>query len=240
MHSKQKRAIAMFRRVRDLLTTENIDPRLTIPLGELGAIIERMNANGVLQDNLSVRSRSLTVALGAKARVLRKELLRTTKVAGVKVARAKGGDANGLLAKLNIPKRLTDYEGLHVAGQSFANSVAEHEESFAAAGLPKEFLTELRAMSEQVRSIIDSRSTLEQRRMAATKELNADVTLGLETVRMLDGIVPRVFRGQEGRLVEWRKASRIRSVVSGGGTPAGPDEEGAPPTEEGEVQKAAA
>ena len=56
MHATQKRYLSMFRRVRELLTTDAVDPTIAGPLAELDGVITRLSEHGITQDTLNRRT----------------------------------------------------------------------------------------------------------------------------------------------------------------------------------------
>ncbi len=223
MHATQKRYLSMFRRVRELLTTDAVDPTIAGPLAELDGVITRLSEHGITQDTLNRRTRSFTVNIGERAPALRRDLLRPAMLAARTVYPAIGNGATALRTAMRMPKRPGDYEALIVAAHAFANAVDEHAAAFAAAGLPKEFAARMRTGANELVDIIDTRSKEEQRRIAATQGLAAEAQRGGALVRLLDALVEPSLRAEPARAAEWRKATSIRSFASGGGAPASPE-----------------
>lgn len=217
MHSTQKRYLSMFRRARELLTTESANPAVAGPLAELDGVIARMSEHGVTQDFLGRRTRALTVTISDMARTLRRDLLRPAVLAARTVSPSHGNGATALRTIMRMPKHPGDYEELVVAAQALANAVEEHSAAFTAAGLPADFGTRMRSSADALVKAIDTRAGEEQRRIAATQGLRAESQRGGALVRLLDALVEPSLRPHPARLAEWRKAIRIRSFVSGGG-----------------------
>lgn len=224
MHAAQKRYLSMFRRVRELLSTEPANPAIVAPLTELDGITVRMSEHGITQDSLQRRTRSLTVHIGDAARSIRRDLMRPAMLAARTVYPVIGNGAVALRAVMRMPRSPSDYEALVVAAHAFANAVDEHAQAFAAAGLPKEHAARIRAAAEDLVKRIDTRSKEEQRRIAATRGLGAESQRGVAIVRLLDALVEPSLRTDPARLAEWRKATRIRSFVSGVSAPSAPEE----------------
>lgn len=223
MHGTQKRNLSMFRRVRELLTTEAANPTIAAPLANLDGVITRMGEHGVAQDSLTRRTRSSTVHIGDRARTLRRDLMRPALLAARTVYPVIGNGATALRTVMRMPKNTRDVEALVVAAQSFANAVDEHSAAFVAAGLPKDFAARLRTAAEQLVALIDTRAREEQGRVAATRGLAAESQRGGALVRLIDALVEPELRAEPARAAEWRKAMRIRSFASGGGAPALPE-----------------
>lgn len=224
MHATQKRYLSMFRRVHELLSSETANPTIVGPLTELDGIIVRMTEHGVTQDSLQRRTRSFTVNIGDAARSIRRDLMRPAMLAARTVYPVVGNGAVALRTVMRMPRSASDYELLVVTAHAFANAVDEHTQAFATAGLPKEHASRLRAAAEDFVKRIDTRSKEEQRRIAATRGLGAESQRGVAIVRLLDALVEPTLRSDPARLVEWRKATRIRSFVSGGSAPSAPEE----------------
>ncbi len=224
MHSTQKRYLSMFRRVRELLSTETANPTIVGPLTELDGIIVRMSEHGITQDSLQRRTRSFTVNISDAARSIRRDLMRPALLAARTVYPVIGNGAVALRTVMRMPRSASDYEVLAVAAHAFANAVDEHAIAFAAAGLPKEHAARIRAAAEDFVKRIDTRSKEEQRRIAATRGLGAESQRGVAIVRLLDALVEPSLRTDPARLAEWRKATRIRSFVTGGVATSAPEE----------------
>jgi len=242
MHKTQKRYLSMFRRVRELLTTEPANPTIAGPLADLDGVIARLSAHSITQDTLFRRSRSLTINLSELARTVRRDLLRPARLAARTVYPTLGNGANALRAAMRTPTRTTDYEGLVVAAHAFANAVEEHSAAFATAGLPSDFAGRMRLAADALVKLIDLRAKDEQRRIAATQGLATESQRGSALVRLLDSLVEPSLRAHPALAAEWRKATRVRPLDSGGETTASPDAlVVAPATEqEGEARPVAA
>ena len=216
MHGTQKKYLSMFRRVRELLSAETENALIAAPLKELDGIITRMSDHGITQDTLHRRTRAFTVTIGDAARSLRRDLLRPARLASRTVFPTVDNGATALRSVMRMPSRSGDNEALAVAAHAFANSVEEHAAAFAVAGLPKDFSARIRKAADEFVALIDTRSKEDQRRMASTQGLAVESQRGVAIVRLLDALVEPVLRSDAARLAEWRKATRIRSVVSGG------------------------
>ncbi len=223
MHSTQKRYLGMFRRVRELLATEAASPAIAAPLAKLDGVIARLTEHGITQDTLQRRTRMLTVTLREQARVLRRDLLRPTRLVARTVYPSLGNGVTALRAAMRMPRPANDWEGLVVGAHAFANAVDEHAAAFAEAGLPGEFAARIRGAADALVKVVDTRSREEQRRIAATKGLAAESQRGAALVRLLDALVEPALRADPARWAEWRKATRVRSAISVGGSIELPD-----------------
>lgn len=226
----QKRYLSMFRRVSELLAAETANPTTAGPLSELETVISRMSEHGVTQDTLSRRTRSSTVNLGELALTIRRDLLRPARLAARTVLPVLGNGAGALRTTMRAPRNQRDLEALAVTTQAFANALDEHTTAFAAAGLPPEFAARMRSAAELLLKTIDTRSKELQRRVAATRGLEAESQRGIAIVRLLDALVEPALRADPARAAEWRKATRIRSFAAAGGTTGSPDAPTLPPT----------
>lgn len=224
MHGTQKKYLSMFRRVRELRSADTENAQLAAPLLELDGIITRVNEHGITQDTLHRRTRALTVTIGDAARTLRRDLLRPARLAARTVFPTVDNGATALRSVMRMPPRSNDNEALVVAAHAFANAVEEHAAAFAVAGLPKDFPARIRKAADELVALIDTRSKEEQRRMAATQGLAVESQRGLAIVRLVDALVEPTLRGDAARLTEWRKATRMRSFVSGGAAEPTPEE----------------
>jgi len=100
----------------------------------------------------------------------------------------------------------------------------------------------MRADADALVKAIDTRAREEQRRIAATLGLAAESQRGGALVRLLDALVEPSLRPHPFRAAEWRKATRIRSFVAGGGAVELPVPAVTPPASEpvGEAPRIAA
>jgi hypothetical protein len=222
MHGTQKRYLGMFRRVHELLAVEPLDPTIALPLKELEGIVGRMSDHGVTQDTLQRRARSSTVQLHDAARALRRDLLRPALLAARTIYPSLGNGALALRTVLRMPRSASDFEALVVGARAFANAVEEHADAFAAAGLPPNLPTRLRAAADDLVQRIGGRAAEAQRGMAATRGLALESQRGAAIVRLLDSLVEPALRRDPVRFAEWRMATRIRSFASGAGAPETP------------------
>lgn len=231
MRNTHKKALGMFRRVRELLTTDTVDPSIAVPLEELDAVIARLSDHGIAQETLGRRTRSFTITLGEHARVLQRDLMRPAYLAARSVPPEHVSRGAALRTALRMPRHADDYEALVIAARAFANAVDEHAEVFAAAGLPRDVSSRMRAAADALLTIIDERAQAAQRRVAATKGVAEESRRGIALVRLLDALVEPALRAEPARLVEWQKATRVRSMaLSTASTTAAADAPTAVPT----------
>jgi hypothetical protein len=223
MHGTQKRYLSMFRRVRELLTTEAASPAIATPLAQLDGVIARLTEHGITQDTLQRRTRTCTVNLREQARALRRDLLRPTRLVARTVYPSVGNGVAPLRAAMRMPRPANDWEGLIVGAHAFANAADEHTSAFAAAGLPAGFAARIRGAADALVKVVDTRANEEQRRIAATRGLVAESRRGAALVRLLDALVEPTLRADPARWAEWRKATRVRAAISGRGAIELPD-----------------
>lgn len=212
MHNIHKQSLSMFRRVRELLTSDTIDPSIVTPLAQLDGVIERLGAHGIAQDTLGRRTRSFTVTLSEHARMLQRDLMRPAYLAARSVPPAHFDRGAALRTILRMPRHADDYEALVIAARAFAIAVDEHADIFAAAGLPSDFSARMRVAADALLTIIDDRANAAQRRVAATKGVAEESRRGTALVRLLDALVEPALRADRARHVEWQKATRMRSI----------------------------
>ncbi len=217
MHASHKRSLSMFRRVRELLATEIVDPSIAIPLAELEQVITRLNARGITQETLTRRVRASTITRNAQARLLLRDALRPAALAARTIDPALGDDAKALRTAMRMPRNRTDIVALVVAAHAFANSVDQYADAFISAGLPPNFAVRIRAHASTLESTVDVRSSEVQQRIAATRGIQVESLRGRALVRLLDSLVEPALRDDPARLAEWRKAIDVPKVASAKG-----------------------
>lgn len=209
MHSNHANKLQMIRRVRELLGERANDPQLGESVRQLDAVLARLKASSVAQDNAFRVRRSLTVTIAASARALRLDLLRPAHLAMRAAFPDAAAETEALRAATRPPTRRTDYERLLVAARSMALAIEQHEAQFLAAALSLAFAERLRSAADALERLIVARSTQEQRRMAATRGNATEARRGVALVRLIDALVQPSLRGDPQRAAEWAKAMRL-------------------------------
>ncbi len=121
------------------------------------------------------------------------------------------------LAPLALPKkRIQAGERLAAKARGMATEAEKYEAIFVDAGLPSDFIQQLRDAAEALTSLISLRKQSVAERGAATKLLRAQTSEAKKVVRVLDGFVQTAAKGNTKLLVTLKILKRLRrqSVTS--------------------------
>lgn len=125
------------------------------------------------------------------------------------------------LAALRMPKGAPSLARLSAAAHEMANGATAHTDVFVSAGLPSDFVANLKAAADAMLAARGERGTSTGRRAGATEALKAGLSAGRKVVRVLDAMVKSALKGQPGLTADWDNVRRVRKVtsVAGAATP---------------------
>jgi hypothetical protein len=97
---------------------------------------------------------------------------------------------------------------------SMAKAADPYSQTFVGAGLPADFLTQLKAAADAVAATIVNRDSTRAVQRGATAGLNAEAARGRSAVKVLDSLVEPLIAGDISLLSQWNAAKKF-----GGKTP---------------------
>ncbi len=148
-------------------------------------------------------------AAGAKARARR--ALREDVDAISQTARALSDEIPDLDGKFKVRNPLSDSD-LSALARAFGMYAAPWRERFIRQGLPENFLDDLATDLAAFESAGEWKATADNRRASAGRTLEQLAEQGVKTVAKIDSIVRNVFRRDDRKLAEWKRA---KTVVTG-------------------------
>lgn len=202
----------MFLRVRRF-GVENADrfPQTTAGgqfFADLDRIIVDFTANTSRQVDGDQRS-----AFAGKART--RTALRADINAVAYTAKSLERDIPDLRGKFRISGGLSDPDLLALA-RAFAEYAAPWRDRFIAHALPENFLEDLLADIANFEAAVERKSAATGNRSAAVRTLDELAGRGAGIVTRLDAIVRNTFRGNEGKLAEWKRARTLDKITGRG------------------------
>ena len=115
------------------------------------------------------------------------------------------------LAPLALPKkRIQTGERLAAKARGMATEAQKYQAIFIDAGLPIDFIQQLRDAADALTSLISLRKQSVAERGAATKLLRAQTQEAKKVVRVIDGFVQTAAKGNTKLLVTWKILKRLR------------------------------
>ena len=170
----------------------------------LNASVDKLAMHAVDQTS-SIRG---AVAETAQERVLRSKLRLNHMRPIAAVARAKLHEIPELVA-VAMPSADTNSRELIACASAMAFVAALNEQTFVAAGLPKDFLARLSAAAGALEDILATRGETRSAQVGATSGLGAEASRGRRAIRVLDALVEPLIAGDISLLAEWKAAKRF-------------------------------
>ena len=144
----------------------------------------------------------------AKQRVLRNALKVNHMRPIATVAAAQLKQVPEFVAFKMPPANSTSRQLIAAAG-AMAAAAAAYEKTFIDAGVPEDFVAELRAAADALDASVTNRGTTSTLQSGATAGLRAESSRGREAVRVLDSLIEPQIAGNTVLLVQWKTAKRF-------------------------------
>lgn len=215
MERSSQRAVQLFRRTRDFLSRtapKAAYGEIATPVEELGTTADRLVAAAIELDTRARAARSGTQLIKQRSRALRMEFMRPV----TRIAKLTFSNDAALLTALSLPRNVRQPEALVAAANAMANTAEAHKATFVAAGLPDDFVAQLRKAANEILQIIDQRAQDMARKSAAAASVQGEVVRGKGFMGLLDSLVTLRFEGDPSAAAEWRslmRQGRLRRVV---------------------------
>jgi hypothetical protein len=126
----------------------------------------------------------------------------------VKVARALRGIVPGI-GVLSMPKGNASTADIITAAHAMAQKAEIYKDVLVENGLPADFIEQLMAAAEALKSSLDGRGLARASRVAATRGLESEIAVGRRVVAIIDAIVTRQIRSEPAKLAEWEQLKRV-------------------------------
>jgi hypothetical protein len=102
---------------------------------------------------------------------------------------------------------------LVAAAEAMADAATPYVEKFVEAGLPADFITQLRQAAQTARQSLDARAQSLRTRVGATEGLIAEQKRGTEVLKLLDTLVVPKLGTDDVKLAQWKTARKIRATT---------------------------
>jgi hypothetical protein len=224
--TKQKRAIESFLRVQAFLVSHPAPAPFDFSIGkaEMDGVIDELAAQALVQAAGRRNSRQETQRLKRAIEVLRLHHLRPI----VRIAKASKRNKTGIQAALRTPRSNMPVVKLLQEARAIRTVAAQNSELFLQKGRPQDFLAQLDAAMNAVRTSFITRSEQLNASIAANDGITQEVSRGRQAVAMLDSVVSVAFENNDAVLREWEVTKRVQALP--GGTPAGESGDAALPS----------
>ena len=152
----------------------------------------------------------VVTVLGGTKRVhaLRVALLRTHMTPISRIAHVALPDTQELMP-LRIPRGDPSTEKLVAAARGMAQVAGAHADVFIAAGLPSDFVAQLKAAADALLQAKDARKNTKGTTSGATKYLKDRLREARQSIHILDGLVRKELAGDTGMLKNWADTKRL-------------------------------
>jgi hypothetical protein len=175
-----------------------------------GARQKLTDAIAALDAHASDQTGGLLASQGAtqKKRSLRQALLRDHMA---KIARIAAADLPNTpeLEPLRMPKGKPTVEKLAALATGMAATAEPYANVFIAAGLPTDFIAQLKAATDAMTSAISERTSSRGRRSGATVGLKTKLSDGRKIVHILDAFVKSALNDDPVLLATWNLVKRV-------------------------------
>jgi hypothetical protein len=120
------------------------------------------------------------------------------------------------LANLKMPQGTPSAAKLAQAAYEMANSAEANAQVFVDAGLPVDFVAQLKGAADAMMQARQDRAMSRVSRAAATTGLASQLSAGRKIVHVLDVMVTTALKHEPALLAGWRQAKRVSKVRSAG------------------------
>ncbi len=208
MNAHQERVAQSFRRVQGWFAANPQyvanNPSLGTQVEALNGIVQRLSDHATAQDT----QRAQTLLISNNEIEKRREVLSYQMAPIAKVARALSGTVPGI-GVLSMPKGNVSTPEIITAATAMAQKAGVDKDVLVESGLPADFIEQLTAAAAALKGSIDGRGLARASRVAATRGVGSELTLGRRTVHIIDAVVTRQIRSEPTKLAEWQQLKRV-------------------------------
>jgi hypothetical protein len=208
MNAHQERVLQSFRRVQGWLAA---NPQYTASTPALATQLEALNGTVQrLTDHAATQETQRTNALlDSKDEVEKRQEVVSHQMKPIaKVARALRGVVPGI-GVLKLPKGNIPTPSVINAATSMVQKAEIYKDVLIESGLPANCLEELKNATAALQASLDARGLARAARVAATRGVEGELTLGRRTVAIMDANLARLLRTQPAKLAEWEQLKRV-------------------------------
>jgi len=145
-------------------------------------------------------------------RALRRRLIRAHLAPIALIARAAEPPVPSL-EPFRLPRGKPTAHILAAMAYGMAEAAVPHAETFTAAGLPADFIAQLRSAADAMLEAITAREQQRARRRGATEGLRTKLASARRVVRVLDAFVQAACEGDDALLAGWESAMHVRRTA---------------------------
>jgi hypothetical protein len=128
------------------------------------------------------------------------------------------------IADMRLPAKNVNDATLIARGAAMANVAAQYSDVFIGEQLPADFLAQLHASVDSVRSAVNRRDLFQVKASEATRAVDVELARAHNIVKILDSLVVKQLKGRPDLLAGWRRAKhpKAKPGVPRGTTAAAP------------------
>jgi hypothetical protein len=115
---------------------------------------------------------------------------------------------DGISDKFRMPRNATD-QTLLAAGRAFLIEIPVYKPDMIAYGLPAGFDADLLAACDAFEASFTATASATDEHVEATADIAESIRLGVQAVRVLDGIVRNTYASDTGKTAAWASASHV-------------------------------
>jgi len=219
MQHRQGTTLHTLRASRDFIGANQVQ----LPLTAASGTWKKLDAQiGDLENHqLDQTAGTVSVQSGTKrVSALRVALLRTHMTPISRIAHVALPDTDELVP-LRIPRGDPSTEILVAAARGMAQVAGEHADVFISAGLPTDFVAQLKAAADALLQAKDARKRTKGKTSGATTSLKDKLREARQSIHILDGLVRKELVGQTGMLKDWNDTKRLPHARRSSATAAG-------------------
>ncbi len=207
MQTKQGRTLQSLRVVQSFLDANAANLANVVQSGirkQLDYIVAALEEHADVQSGSNYSAQSAT----QKHYSLRTVLLRDHMAPVAKIAEAQLPDSPEM-EPLRMPRGRPSVDVLKALAVGMANAAEPHKDMFLAAGLPADFIEQLKSAAKAVVDSVGQRKANRITRGGATKGIRTLASRGRSIVHALDAMVKSALKGDLPMLREWNIAKRV-------------------------------
>ena len=213
MDAHQERVFQSYRRVLGWFEANpsylSAEPRevaaaLSAQLDALNGIVARLTKYIAEQETQAAQA----LLISQDEREQRREVLSLHMATIAKTARALRGIVPGI-GVLVMPKGNIETAALITAAAVMARKADVYRSVLAENGCPTDFVEQLDAAAQRLKSSIDARGLARGARRAAAQGVETELGLGRRVVDIMDAALKRVLRKEPVKWAEWRHVQRV-------------------------------
>ena len=183
----------------------------TIPT--CGARVKLQDARAILDVHFAAQDEGVRSAMSATdtKRTLRTHLEKEVMSTISRVATAEQPNVPELRPFKSV-RGAFSYRRLISAAEGMAVAVLPYKDTFIAAGLAPDFITQLQGATDALKASLTTPSTRRRKAIGATAGVKKAIISGRQAIHVLDALISIALKHDPVRLAQWKSAKRVKKA----------------------------